>query len=52
MFRIQCYNRAGNISGERTGVAITDLESRVVSSHLDGHALNLTASGMLKQRAV
>ena len=25
----QCCNRAGNISGERTGVAITDLESRV-----------------------
>ena len=55
MFRRQCYNRAGNSSGQRTGIAITDLESRVdpiVSSHFDGHALNLTASGMLKQCAV
>ena len=50
----QCYTRAGNIlaHGQRTGVATTDLESRAVSSHCDGHALNLTASGMLKQCAV
>ena len=49
----QCqFAVAGNISGQRTGVAITDLESRAISSHVDGHALNLTASGMLKQCAV
>ena len=51
MFRRQCYNKDGNISGQRTDVAITDLESRAVSSHFEGHALNLTASGMLKQYA-
>ncbi len=49
MFRRQCYNGAGNISGQRTGVTIQDLESRAVSSHFDGHALSLTLSGMLKQ---
>ena len=49
MFRRQCYNGAGNISGQRTGVTIQDLESRAVSSHFDGHALSLTPSGMLKQ---
>ena len=31
---------------------IQDLESRAVSPHLEGHALNLTASGMLKQCTV
>ena len=33
MFRRQCYNKDGNISEQRTGVAITDLESLAVSSH-------------------
>ena len=32
--------------------AVTDLKSRAVSSHFDGHVLNLTASGMLRQYAV
>ena len=31
-FRRQCYNGAGNISGQRTGVAIQDLESRALTT--------------------
>ena len=42
------------MSGQRTGVSklIQELESLAVKPHVDGHTLNLTASGMLKQCAV
>ena len=65
-FRLNLLLNMFRRQGQRTGLgdasnslklkcgkyAVTDLESRAVSSHFDVHVLNLTASGMLKQCAV
>ena len=49
--RGQCHDRAGVMSGRRSGVAKTlqDEEKRAVFTHCYGHALNLAAGDCIKQ---
>ena len=51
-FRGQCYDGAGNTSGQRTVLQSAHMSQNRVQSdwYFEGHALNVTASGMLKQR--
>jgi len=49
--RGQCYDRASNMRGSRSGVAaqICSEEKRAVFTHCYGHALNLAVSNCVKK---